>query len=185
MQQSPPAPVAVPGLVDHHAHLLREAAGVGLPADRQAVRAFHQRVARAGSSPMDVLDPPPDGPGLPGRLVAGLARAAAAGLVEITEMGMRGWDYLDALIAAQAAAPLPVRVRIYAASGLAAESSPADLDARRSDCGPWLRMDGVKFYADGWLGPRTSPTRATGGCCSPMRPGLPGASSRWPRGAGG
>ncbi len=155
MQQSAPAPVTVPGLVDHHAHLLRQAAGVGFPADRQAVRAFHERVARAGSTPMDVLDLPPAGSGLPGRLVAGLARAARVGLVEITEMGMRGWDYLDALIAAQAAAPLPVRVRIYAASGLAADSSQADLDARRADCGPWLRMDGVKFYADGWLGPRT------------------------------
>jgi predicted amidohydrolase YtcJ len=155
MQQSAPAPVAVPGLTDHHAHLLREAAGVGFPADKQAVRVFHERVASAGSTPMDVLDPSPGGPNLPGRLVAGLARAAAAGLVEITEMGMRGWDYLDALTAAQAAAPLPVRVRIYLASGLTEEPSLADLDARRAGCGPWLRLDGVKFYADGWLGPRT------------------------------
>jgi len=28
---------------------------------------------------------------------AGLARAAAAGLVEVTEMGVRDWRYLDAL----------------------------------------------------------------------------------------
>ncbi len=155
MQQSAPAPVAVPGLVDHHAHLLRQAAGIGVAADREAVRAFHERVAREGSTPMDVLDPSPDGRDLPGRLVTGLGRAAAAGLVEITEMGMRSWDYLDALIASQAVAALPLRVRIYVASGLMAESSPAELDARRADCGPWLRVDGVKFYADGWLGPRT------------------------------
>lgn len=155
MHDSAPTQVAVPGLTDHHAHLLREAAGVGFPADTQAVRAFHERVARAGSTPMDVLDPPPSEPGLAGRLVAGLARAAAAGLVEITEMGMRGWGYLEALTAAAAVAPLPVRVRVYVASGLADESGPADLDARRADCGPWLRLDGVKFYADGWLGPRT------------------------------
>jgi predicted amidohydrolase YtcJ len=154
MEQSAPAPVAVPGLTDHHAHLLEEA-GLGPPPAGQAVRAFHERVARAGSTPMDVLGPRPAGPGLAGRLVAGLARAAAAGLVEITEMGMRRWDYLDALIAEQAAAPLPVRVRIYMASGLTEDASPADLDARRSDCGPWLRLEGVKFYADGWLGPRT------------------------------
>jgi predicted amidohydrolase YtcJ len=155
MEPSAREQVAVPGLIDHHAHLLREAAGVGFPADTQAVRAFHERVARAGSTPMDVLDPPPRAPGLPGRLVAGLARAAATGLVEITEMGMRGWGYLEALTAAQAMAPLPVRVRIYVASGLAEESGQADLDARRADCGRWLRLDGVKFYADGWLGPRT------------------------------
>jgi predicted amidohydrolase YtcJ len=155
MQHSGREQVAVPGFIDHHAHLLREAAGVGFPADRQAVRSFHERVARAGSSPMDVLDPPPKQAGLPGRLVAGLARAAAAGLVEITEMGMRSWGYLEALAAAQTVAPLPVRVRIYVASGLAEESGQAGLDARRADCGPWLRLDGVKFYADGWLGPRT------------------------------
>ena len=53
------------------------------------------------------------------------------------------------------AGPLPCRVRIYLASGLADEASPAELDARRADCGPWLRLDGVKFYADGWLVPRT------------------------------
>jgi hypothetical protein len=44
---------------------------------------------------------------------------------------------------------------VYLASGLAAESSLAELQARRADCGPWLRLDGVKFYADGWLVPRT------------------------------
>ena len=38
-------------------------------------------------------------PALDGRLVAALERAAAAGLVEITEMGMRSWAYLDALAA--------------------------------------------------------------------------------------
>ncbi len=51
--------------------------------------------------------------------------------------------------------PLPARVRIYLASGLAERSAPAELDARRADCGPWVRLEGVKFYADGWLVPRT------------------------------
>jgi predicted amidohydrolase YtcJ len=148
-------PVTVPGLSDHHAHLLRTAAGAGFPATTADVRAFHLRVASAGSTPMDVLDPPLARPDLAERLVAGLARAASVGLVEITEMGMRSWDYLDALTEAQAAGPLPVRVRIYLASGLADESSLAELEARRADCGRWVRLDGIKFYADGWLGPRT------------------------------
>ncbi len=106
---------------------------------------------------MDVLDPAPDlgRPDLDRRLLTGLESAAAAGLVEVTEMGMRSWAYLDALTALQATGPLPCRVRIYLASGLAAEASPAELDARRDESGPWLRLDGVKFYADGWLVPRT------------------------------
>jgi len=29
----------------------------------------------------------------------------------------------------------------------------------RAGCGPWVRLEGVKFYADGWLGPRTCALR--------------------------
>ncbi len=158
MQTSPvAAQVSVPGFVDHHAHLLRDAAGVPFPPTSQAVRAFHVSVAAQGRSPMDVLDPAPHvaRPALDERLAAALTRAAAAGLVEITEMGMRSWAYLDALVVLQAAAPLPCRVRVYVASGLAEESGPAELAARRADSGPWTRLEGIKFYADGWLVPRT------------------------------
>jgi predicted amidohydrolase YtcJ len=158
MRTSPTAAqVSVPGFVDHHAHLLRDAAGVGFPPTPQAVREFHREVREQGRSPMDVLDPagPLAAPDLGDRLMAGLRRAAATGLVEITEMGLRSWAYLDALIAQQATGPLPCRVQIYVASGLADESGLAGLDARRADCGPWVRLEGVKFYADGWLVPRT------------------------------
>jgi predicted amidohydrolase YtcJ len=112
---------------------------------------------------MDVPDPVLAGPlaDLSARLRTGLARAAAAGLVEVTEMGMRDWRYLEALAALQAdalqtGAPLPARVRVYLASGLAAEATSGELAARRTAyAGPWVQLEGVKFYADGWLGPRT------------------------------
>jgi predicted amidohydrolase YtcJ len=158
MQTSPTAAlVSVPGFADHHAHLLRNAAGVPFPATAAAVRDFHHSVARQGRSPMDVLDPSPHvaRPALDDRIGTALAEAVAAGLVEITEMGMRNWAYLDALVAMQAAGPLPCRVRIYVASGLADESGLAELEARRAENGPWVRLDGIKFYADGWLVPRT------------------------------
>jgi predicted amidohydrolase YtcJ len=148
-------PVAVPGFADHHAHLLRTAAGVPFPAGTAAVREFHQRVAAQGSTPMDVADPPVARPELGGVLRAALAGAARRGLVEITEMGLRSWAYLEALSAEQEAGPLPARVRVYLASGLAGEASLDELDARRAAAGPWVRLEGVKFYADGWLGPRT------------------------------
>jgi predicted amidohydrolase YtcJ len=148
-------PVAVPGFADHHAHLLRTAAGVPFPAGTAAVREFHQRVAAQGSTPMDVADPPVARPELGGVLRAALADAARRGLVEITEMGLRSWAYLEALSAEQEAGPLPARVRVYLASGLAGEASLDELDARRAAAGPWVRLEGVKFYADGWLGPRT------------------------------
>jgi len=92
---------------------------------------------------------------LAGRLCDGLAMAAAVGLVEITEMGMRDWSYLDALTSLSKRGPLPARVRLYLASGLAEEAGIAELASRRADVGPWVRLDGIKFYADGWLVPRT------------------------------
>jgi predicted amidohydrolase YtcJ len=157
MQPAPqPAAVAVPGFTDHHAHLLKEAAGIGLVVAAPAVRAFHEQVAGLRSTPMDVPDPVPAGsvPELARRLRAGLRRAAAAGLVEVTEMGLRDWRYLDAL--ATLPGPLPARLRVYLASGLAAEAGVAEIGARRARYnGPWVRLEGIKFYADGWLGPRT------------------------------
>ena len=154
----PPAPAAVPGFTDAHAHLLAVAAGVPAPWETTGVAEFHRAVAAAGSTPMDVPEPPLSDPAdiLTERLRAGLATAAAAGLVEITDMGTRSWWYVDALTSLQNAGPLPLRVRIYLASGLTQENSLDELDRRRAAAaGPWLRLDGVKFYSDGWLGPRT------------------------------
>jgi predicted amidohydrolase YtcJ len=147
----------VGGFVDHHTHLLKTAAGLPWPWQGGTVREFHERVWRSGSTPMDLPDPEPDvGPEeLAARLRAGLAAAATLGLTEITELGMRDWRHLDALLRAQEDGPLPVRVRIYLASGLTQAATLTELDARRADVGPWVRLDGIKFYADGWLVPRT------------------------------
>jgi predicted amidohydrolase YtcJ len=166
----PPAPAAVPGFIDAHTHLLAVAAGVPAPWEATGVAEFHHAVAAAGSTPMDVLEPALSDPEdiLTERLRVGLGAAAAAGLVEITDMGTRSWWYVDALRSLASAGPLPVRVRIYLASGLTQETSLDELDRRRADsAGPWLRLDGVKFYSDGWLGPRTCamgrPFRDSGG----------------------
>ena len=148
---------SVAGFVDHHAHLLKTAGGVPYPWEGTSVREFHERVWRAGSTPMDVPEPATtDSPDdLAARLRHGLAMAAAVGLVEVTEMGMRDWSYLDALTRASELGPLPARVRLYLASGLAEHAGVAELAARRGDAGPWIRLEGIKFYADGWLVPRT------------------------------
>jgi predicted amidohydrolase YtcJ len=147
----------VGGFVDHHTHLLTDAARVPFPWHGTTVRKFHQQVAQQGLTPMDVAEPvPAETPReLDARLVGGLARAAAAGLVEVTEMGMREWWYLDALGRLSERGPLPARVRIYLASGLAERAGLADIEARRADAGPYVRLEGIKFYADGWLVPRT------------------------------
>lgn len=150
--------IAVGGFTDHHTHLLVTAAGTPAAWAGTTVREFHRQVWRDGTTPMDVQEGALSDSAdvLAQRLHEGLAMAASAGLVEITEMGMRDWRYLDALERlAQGDRALPVRVRLYLASGLAAEHRVAELNARRADAGPWIRLEGIKFYADGWLGPRT------------------------------
>jgi predicted amidohydrolase YtcJ len=158
MEIASQAGVTVGGFTDHHTHLLKTAAGVPYPWEGTTVREFHQRVWRDGGTPMDIAEPAfADTADVLARLLHdGLAMAASTGLVEITEMGMRDWCYLDALDRlTESDRPLPVRVRLYLASGLAEQAGIAELDARRDAAGPWLRLEGIKFYADGWLGPRT------------------------------
>jgi len=144
-----PDGVALPGFVEHHAHLLRATSAASPPwSDRSEVRRFHERCATRGISPVDVPDPS-EPEGLAARLLGALQSAADLGICELWEAGMRDWADLDALLDARAAGVLPVRVRVLAAAGLAEEGM-------RSKVGdPWCDLAGVKFYADGWLGTRT------------------------------
>jgi len=145
--------VELPGFVDAHTHLLRVAAGVLMPCDvtdPASVAAYHRKVAERWSTPMDEpVEPLTVDDGLRGALERGLTRARDLGLVEVHETGMNDWAYLDALRDLRVRGELPVRVRLFAASGT------ADLDRMQPIGDPWLELVGVKFYADGWLGPRT------------------------------
>ena len=69
--------------------------------------------------------------------------------MEVWEAGVRHPAYLEALLALREQGPLPLRVRLLVAAGVAERAMPP----RTGD--PWLDVAGVKFYADGWLGPRT------------------------------
>ncbi len=147
-----------PGFVDHHAHVLAVSAGAALEcgdaSDLTGLRDHHRRVSERWSTPMDEpVRPLVVDDGLRGDLERGLARAAELGLVELTEAGVRDWAYLEALLALRARGPLPVRVRLLVASGIA---EPGRMQ-RTGD--PWLELEGVKFYADGWLGSRTCALR--------------------------
>jgi predicted amidohydrolase YtcJ len=146
-----------PGFVDHHTHFLRVAAGELGPCDTtdpEAVHRYHHRIVDRWSTPMDDDDRPPrpEHQDFPAVLERGLRDAAAQGLVQLTEAGMFDWAYLDALqIARDRAEALPCRVRLLIASGLA-ERDPKRV-VQTGDV--WVDVIGVKFYADGWLGPRT------------------------------
>lgn len=147
-----------PGFVDHHAHLLRMAAGrppmCGDTSDPSGVQAYHRLVSDRWSTPMDEPEKPLElHDGLRGALERGLAWAAELGLVEVTEAGMNDWAYLEALLALRQRGPLPVRVRLLVASGI------AEVSRMQRTGDPWLELTGVKFYADGWLGAGTAALR--------------------------
>ncbi len=140
----------VPGFVDYHTHLVRIAAG-GMPSFAAVdVRGFHEGLAAEGTTPMDGVSEPVATDGLAERVAAALARARARGLVEIWEAGLDEPACLRALLALREANALDVRVRVLMASGVAEREG---VPARTGDA--LIDVVGVKFYADGWLGPRT------------------------------
>jgi len=140
-----------PGFVDHHTHLLRVSARVKPPYDHtssESIAAYHRSLAASGYNPMDAVGDAVD-ERLDAQLMAGLTRAAELGICQITEAGMHDWVFFDTLMRRRETDRLPCRVRVLVASGLAAEG----MRDRTSD--PDVDVVGVKFYADGWLGPRT------------------------------
>ena len=144
-----------PGFVDHHAHLLTASVGRRPAccggASTAEIGAWHRLVLDRWSTPMDEPAAPLDlHDATRGAIERGLHQARDLGLVQITEAGMEDWGYLEVLLGLRARlGELPVRVRILVASGIA---EPKRMQ-RTGD--PWLEVEGVKFYADGWLGPRT------------------------------
>ena len=138
-----------PGFVDHHTHLLRVAAGVPPAWSDSGVAQFHRDVADRGSTPMDepLAELPPRRQ-LIDRFAEKLEWARSLGLVEIWEAGLADWEELHALRELRERGPLPVRVRVLVASAIAEPRMN-----RLED--PWVDVVGVKFYADGWVGPRT------------------------------
>jgi predicted amidohydrolase YtcJ len=144
------------GFVDHHVHLLRVAAGAKRAytvAQPETIADYHRRLAAEGTTPMDEPPGDPAADDLPAALLGGLQQAADLGLVGITEAGLSDWSHWDALVDLRSrTAGLPVDVHVLVASGA------ADLErmvAARAASDDHLAVVGVKFYADGWLGPRT------------------------------
>ena len=117
------------------------------------IAAYHREVAARGSSPMDEPDEYEPVDDLAAALLGGLQRAADLGLVGVTEAGMRSWDHWDALVELRDRDELPIDVGILVASGAAEDLGR--MRTARDEAGGRLHLAGVKFYADGWLGPRT------------------------------
>jgi predicted amidohydrolase YtcJ len=154
-----------PGFVDHHAHALRFMTGAPAPwGDPSGVRQFHIDCVEHGISPVDVADTTGDAD-LVTLTHKTLRGAAQSGIVELWEAGIRDWSYLDALLELRESAPLPVRARLLIAAGL------AESGMRPKIGDEWVEIEGVKFYADGWLGSRTCAV-SSAFCDEPENKGL-------------
>ncbi len=140
----------IEGFVDYHTHLLRDAAG-GQPAFMYGdVASYHWGLVGQSMTPMDDAPEPIKVKDLSLGVDRSLKRARGMGLCEIWEAGMDHYSYLHVLLSLREHAPLPLRVRILVASGLADREG---MPERTGDTS--VEVEGVKFYADGWLGTRT------------------------------
>lgn len=132
--------------VDHHAHVLAAAAGETLPED---LYGHHAQLFAERLSPRDISYPPATQQ-FDDVFAQALERAARYGIGLLTEAGMSHWEYWNALIRLRETNHIPLQLRIHVASGI------ADLSRMQKTGDPQLEITGVKFYADGWLGPRSA-----------------------------
>lgn len=141
--------VRVPGLVDYHTHILRDALG-GRPRFMYGdIGDFHREVKARNQTPMDYPPEPIRTKEIGRRIFRSLMQAREAGLTEVWEAGLDQLECLYELLSIREYDLLPLRVRILIASGLAERTMPS----MTGDLG--VEIAGVKFYVDGWLGYRT------------------------------
>lgn len=137
-----------PGFVDCHSHLISVAAGEHAHGRGLEMREYHRHIADRGISPLE--DPHDyDNDDLDGSILRALEHARSLGIVEIHDAALGHWDYLEALQRLRSARDLPLRVRVFVMSGI------ADIARMERFHDSQLEVLGVKFYADGWIGPRT------------------------------
>lgn len=79
---------------------------------------------------------------------------AEMGVTSITESGIRTWREFNALCELYKSGDFPIRVNLLIASRLMDDAIERGYKTGWGD--EWLRVSGVKLYADGWLSPRTA-----------------------------
>ena len=164
----------VPGFRDQHTHLLQSAAA-GEAADsyrpsftpfdperahatRTQIARRHEDIYNRGETPVDQCSRSPVTEELKQSILVMQAEAARQGVSTVVEAGLRDLGVIDALRELDAADRLRVRHLVRVAWGCLDEA--ARMGLRTGVGSKWVRILGVKLYADGWLGPRTAALRA-------------------------
>jgi predicted amidohydrolase YtcJ len=164
----------LPGFRDQHTHLL-ESASAGEPADsyrptftphdpeaaaesRTETAREHEDIHNRGETPVDECSRSPVTRRLKRSILVMQKEAASQGVGTVVEAGLQDLGVIDALRRLDSAGRLRVRHLIRVAGGCIEEA--ARMGLRTGVGSRWVKILGVKLYADGWLGPRTAALRA-------------------------
>lgn len=162
-----------PGFRDQHTHLLGSATG-GEPAttyrpswtgydeeaafeSRRRTGQRHVDIHAQGKTPQDDCTHSPVTDKLKSDILTMQDEVAKQGLSAVVEAGLRDLGTLDALFALSREGKLKVRFLVRVGFGCMEEAARMGLRTGSGD--DWVKILGVKMYADGWLGPRTSALR--------------------------
>jgi predicted amidohydrolase YtcJ len=163
-----------PGFRDQHTHLLQSASGgedaafyrptytphdpeAALPG-RIATARRHEDIYNRGATPVDECSRSPVTEELKQSILVMQREAVRQGVTTTVEAGLRDLGVIDALRQLDAAGQLRVRHLVRVAWGCIEEA--ARMGLRTGVGSEWVKILGVKLYADGWLGPRTAALRA-------------------------
>lgn len=163
----------MPGFRDQHTHLLDMAAG-GAPASayrpeftcydpqaafegRRETGKYHVHVKERGETPMDVCHDGEVTDKLKADILAMQEEVAKQGVTTVVEAGLRNFAAWDALVELADEGRLKVRFLVRVSFGCMEKAAERGLHTGVGN--EWVRILGAKFYADGWLGPRTSALR--------------------------
>jgi len=165
----------VPGFQDSHTHFIDEAIKTTPLKDPYTPKfkaynrlAFefgsfftgllHIGVKMLGSTPMDLLPPQqlPNESTSELRLKRGIHELHKMGITTVFELGT-DWEHYQFLLSLQDKNELDIRCELYFASRLIDKLIQTGINRHTGD--EWVRVLGVKFYSDGWLGPRTCALR--------------------------
>lgn len=163
----------MPGFRDQHTHLL-EMAAQGAPASayrpefacydpqaafegRRETGQYHVHVKQRGESPMDECRDGEVTDKLKQDLLAMQDELAKQGVTTVVEAGLRDLAVWDALVQLADEDRLKVRFLVRVAFGCMEKAAQRGLHTGVGN--EWVSILGVKNYADGWLGPRTSALR--------------------------
>lgn len=166
---------AIPGMIDAHSHFVRVAAGWNCDAannpfkptfdnsqladtefqiSRAQIATSHYQTNQSGKTPVDDRTTIANKDAAKRGLECAMKEAAAMGLTMSVEAGASSWDYLDVLQALEREGKVTMRHSLYITPPLLDEAIQRGI--RTGHGSDLVLVAGIKFYSDGWLGPRTA-----------------------------